>query len=121
MQQTLHLLNGGRVAAAAAARKQVSTVPAPAGPGSFTKVERLGNRVLREQTYYFVDDATDNKYPVIPSFDHWRFPHDNPPNNWKDLKIPVPPPSILALLVDLEASRPGHATSLAALRLAFRC
>ncbi|KAI7909746.1 hypothetical protein M9X92_011475 [Pyricularia oryzae] len=29
----------------------------------------------------------ENKYPVVPSFDHWRFPHGKLPKIWRDLVI----------------------------------
>lgn len=35
-----------------------------------------------------------DKYPVHPSFDHWRFPHGRLPPPWTDLRIPrgnIPP------------------------------
>lgn len=28
-----------------------------------------------------------DKYPVVPSFDHWRFPHGHLPSPWKDLRL----------------------------------
>lgn len=29
-----------------------------------------------------------DKYPVLPSFDHWRFPHGDIPAPWSSLRIP---------------------------------
>ncbi|RSL45781.1 hypothetical protein CEP54_014132 [Fusarium duplospermum] len=29
-----------------------------------------------------------DKYPVLPSFDHWRFPHSDVPAPWSSLRIP---------------------------------
>ncbi|KAH8672172.1 hypothetical protein BGZ61DRAFT_536831 [Ilyonectria robusta] len=39
--------------------------------------------------YYFVDEQRPTyKYPVIPSFSHWRFPHRNLPLAWNNINIP---------------------------------
>ncbi|KAI3316503.1 hypothetical protein HD806DRAFT_517366 [Xylariaceae sp. AK1471] len=35
--------------------------------------------------YYFVVDHPTNRYPVVPSFDHWRFPHTELPAPWDAL------------------------------------
>ena len=32
-----------------------------------------------------------DKYPVVPSFAHWRFPHDNLPQSWASCKPPKLP------------------------------
>ncbi|KAI9770815.1 MAG: hypothetical protein M1839_003041 [Geoglossum umbratile] len=50
--------------------------------------------ILRGKNYYFrvSEDAADEKYPVVPSFAHWRFPHDNLPESWtscEPLKLPL--------------------------------
>ncbi|GAP87331.1 hypothetical protein SAMD00023353_2700820 [Rosellinia necatrix] len=37
--------------------------------------------------YYFIVE-TQHQYPVTPSFDHWRFPHDRLPELWSTLSIP---------------------------------
>ncbi|KAL6366232.1 hypothetical protein LRP88_00077 [Fusarium phalaenopsidis] len=66
------------------------------GVGSqFVRVERPADGILREQKYYyFIDDHEPSyKYPIIPSFHHWRFPHDALPDLWKDFEI-APPPDI---------------------------
>ncbi|KAM0272853.1 hypothetical protein ACHAQH_008567 [Verticillium albo-atrum] len=36
-----------------------------------------------------------DKYPVIPSFDHWRFPHGDLPFAWSNINIPQASPSKL--------------------------
>ncbi|KAF2187453.1 hypothetical protein K469DRAFT_114092 [Zopfia rhizophila CBS 207.26] len=50
--------------------------------------------ILRGKNYYFrvSKDATDKKYPMVPSFAHWRFPHDNLPKSWtscEPYKLPL--------------------------------
>ncbi|KAJ8133019.1 hypothetical protein O1611_g604 [Lasiodiplodia mahajangana] len=42
-------------------------------------------RVGAEYTYYFIINSPNYRYPVVPSFDHWRFPHDNLPPRWGEL------------------------------------
>lgn len=55
----------------------------------WTKIERPADGVLRnDTTYYFIVDKPDHRYPVVPSFDHWRFPHDALPPLWAKLSIP---------------------------------
>lgn len=88
--------------------------------GWFT-AERSGPRlratsesVLKlKQYYYHVPDPAapraaasaggraPYKYPIVPSFQHWRFPHDAPPPGWSfepgdqdDLTLFLPVPSI---------------------------
>ncbi|KAI1505523.1 hypothetical protein F5X99DRAFT_247223 [Biscogniauxia marginata] len=39
-------------------------------------------------SYYFIVDHPANRYPVVPSFDHWRFPHGELPSLWATLCIP---------------------------------
>ncbi|KAK1762450.1 hypothetical protein QBC33DRAFT_461377 [Phialemonium atrogriseum] len=53
-------------------------------------VSRPANGVLRGRVFYFrlKGYEPNEKYPVIPSFDHWRFPHDEIPHLWSDLTIP---------------------------------
>ncbi|KAF2735544.1 hypothetical protein EJ04DRAFT_599953, partial [Polyplosphaeria fusca] len=48
--------------------------------------------ILRGQNYYFLlsHDSANEKYAVVPSFGHWRFPHDNLLQIWTACK----PPSI---------------------------
>jgi hypothetical protein len=48
--------------------------------GTFATSQSLG---LALTSPIFLD-----KYPVHPSFDHWRFPHDRLPRPWSDLEIP---------------------------------
>lgn len=49
--------------------------------------------ILRGNNYYFrvSEDAADDKYPVVPSFAHWRFPHDNLPQLWTSCEPPKLP------------------------------
>ncbi|KAI1145119.1 hypothetical protein F4825DRAFT_272870 [Nemania diffusa] len=55
----------------------------------WTKIERPECGVLHADTiYYFVVDKPDYRYPVVPSFDHWRFPHGALPPLWEKLSIP---------------------------------
>ncbi|KAI0872388.1 hypothetical protein GGS24DRAFT_467904 [Hypoxylon argillaceum] len=55
----------------------------------WTKIERPDDGVLCADTiYYFVVDEPDHRYPVVPSFDHWRFPHGALPPLWAKLSIP---------------------------------
>ncbi|KAH7309075.1 hypothetical protein B0I35DRAFT_360195 [Stachybotrys elegans] len=45
--------------------------------------------ILREEQYYFCLPSSDpptDRYPVIPRFRDWRFPHGNLPPIWKKLK-----------------------------------
>ncbi|KAF4467142.1 hypothetical protein FALBO_5982 [Fusarium albosuccineum] len=57
---------------------------------TFTRVDRPEDGILREPVYYFRlgQHPPDYKYPVLPSFDHWSFPHDNIPMTWSSLEIP---------------------------------
>ena len=56
----------------------------------FQRCDEPLDGILRDDEYYFFVD-NDNKqnheykYPVVPSFDHWRFPHDNIPEPWSRL------------------------------------
>lgn len=69
--------------------------------GWFTRVARNGPRVaidhdalLTEQEYWFHvpeqissrdedhDIVQPYKYPIVPSFQHWKFPHGKPPPGW---------------------------------------
>jgi hypothetical protein len=40
---------------------------------------------LRERSYYFHFDDTDNPYAVVPSFRQWAYPHDRLPPHWQQL------------------------------------
>ncbi|KAK5999150.1 hypothetical protein PT974_01539 [Cladobotryum mycophilum] len=66
--------------------------------GSYKRVDRPDDGILVEDVYYFCLDPFDpkEKYPVLPSFDHWRFPHDDIPYPWSALQIdPAPGPRVL--------------------------
>lgn len=48
--------------------------------------------LLRPGIYFYCLKGSEgkeleNKYPVVPSFDHWRFPHGKLPKIWRDLVI----------------------------------
>ncbi|TGJ80902.1 hypothetical protein E0Z10_g7853 [Xylaria hypoxylon] len=67
-----------------------------AEPSAFTKVTRPEDGVLPIPPpgstcwYYFVVDNPTHCYPVVPSFDHWRFPHNIPlPRPWNTLHVPI--------------------------------
>lgn len=58
-------------------------------------VDRPPDGLLVAGVEYFFIPNTDSKmerYPVLPSFDHWRFPHANMPLPWSDLDIPLTRP-----------------------------
>ncbi|KAI5921042.1 hypothetical protein F4810DRAFT_679862 [Camillea tinctor] len=49
--------------------------------------------ILPARNYYFhVPPDTDilNKYPTVPSFGHFQFPHNNLPSFWTSLRFPRP-------------------------------
>ncbi|KAI3338115.1 hypothetical protein F4824DRAFT_461180 [Ustulina deusta] len=57
-------------------------------PVRWITVERPSDGLLRasgDYTYYFVVDNPSYRYPVVPSFDHWRFPHGALPPRWERL------------------------------------
>ncbi|KAF2963677.1 hypothetical protein GQX73_g9910 [Xylaria multiplex] len=57
----------------------------------YRRVSRPENGILpyKESPYYFfINEDVKYKYPVIPSFDHWPFPHNNLPNEWKRMCLP---------------------------------
>ncbi|KAF2740331.1 hypothetical protein EJ04DRAFT_572178 [Polyplosphaeria fusca] len=56
-------------------------------------VEEGPDGILRGQNYYFLlsQDPADEKYAVVPSFGHWRFPHDNLPQLWTTCEPPKLP------------------------------
>jgi hypothetical protein len=61
------------------------------------RVDRPPDGILRDNECYFVVDSdidgdgdTPYKYPVLPSFDHWRFPHGAMPAPWSALVVPPP-------------------------------
>ncbi|KAH7202951.1 hypothetical protein BKA60DRAFT_498849 [Fusarium oxysporum] len=57
-------------------------------------VNKPEDGILRQREYYYFtgDHPASYRYPVIPSFDHWRFPHNNLPDLWKNATISRPPP-----------------------------
>ncbi|KAI0410649.1 hypothetical protein F5X98DRAFT_359147 [Xylaria grammica] len=57
----------------------------------YRRVPRPENGILpyKETPYYFfVGDDVGYKYPVVPSFAHWPFPHDGMPDDWRTLQFP---------------------------------
>lgn len=72
---------------------------------SLQRVDRPPDGLLRGRMYFFCVNDEDPlfKYPVVPSFQHWRFPHGgfdeedgmpsgNLPPPWRGLRIPDPMP-----------------------------
>lgn len=61
--------------------------------GELLEVERPSDGLLRGKCYFFCikGELTTYQYPVLPSFHHWRFPHDNLPPPWRQLHMPGPP------------------------------
>lgn len=63
---------------------------------TYLKLIETRGEVLRthEEYYYFINDRTPAtyKYPVVPSFDHWRFPHNELPKPWGEISISGLPP-----------------------------
>ncbi|KAI1751586.1 hypothetical protein F4782DRAFT_179977 [Xylaria castorea] len=56
--------------------------------GGWARFERPADGLLRASgdfTFYFVVDTPTLCYPVVPSFDHWRFPHRALPPRWASL------------------------------------
>ncbi|KAI0535596.1 hypothetical protein GGR58DRAFT_438614 [Xylaria digitata] len=52
----------------------------------YRRVSRPENGILpyKESPYYFfINEDVEYKYPVVPSFEHWPFPHNNLPDEWK--------------------------------------
>ncbi|KLU91773.1 hypothetical protein MAPG_10722 [Magnaporthiopsis poae ATCC 64411] len=60
------------------------------GEGGFQMVDRPADGLLRGTEYFFLIEGRESsyRYPVIPSFHHWRFPHGNLPKPWRDLRLP---------------------------------
>ncbi|KAI8947903.1 hypothetical protein F4801DRAFT_488806 [Xylaria longipes] len=59
--------------------------------GGWARFERPADGLLRANgdfTFYFVVDSPNWRYPVVPSFDHWRFPHGELPPRWASLSVP---------------------------------
>ncbi|KAI0435503.1 hypothetical protein F4803DRAFT_545372 [Xylaria telfairii] len=44
------------------------------------------NHLLTELVYWFHIPGSDAKYPIVPSFRDWQFPHGQVPNNWQTPK-----------------------------------
>ncbi|KAL9616338.1 MAG: hypothetical protein Q9160_008781 [Pyrenula sp. 1 TL-2023] len=67
---------------------------------SFIRCDEPLDGILRDDEYYFFVSTTgsqDEKYPVVPSFDHWRFPHDAIPELWAELRTTLCSNNILEL------------------------
>ncbi|KAJ3455379.1 hypothetical protein MRS44_013979 [Fusarium solani] len=58
------------------------------GQHGVCKVDPLADGILRGERYYFClsDDPANDRYPVIPRFSDWRFPHGNLPSLWERLR-----------------------------------
>ncbi|GAW14208.1 hypothetical protein ANO14919_036050 [Xylariales sp. No.14919] len=58
--------------------------------GGYQCVPRPDNGILpykKSPYYFFVNQDTKYKYPVVPSFEHWPFPHGDLPDAWKRLSV----------------------------------
>ncbi|SPO00546.1 uncharacterized protein DNG_03294 [Cephalotrichum gorgonifer] len=53
-------------------------------------VHKDGAEILADDVYYFLADPTDPnlKYPIVPTFGDWTFPHDQVPKNWITVMTP---------------------------------
>ncbi|KAI1106806.1 hypothetical protein F4804DRAFT_285930 [Jackrogersella minutella] len=52
--------------------------------------------ILREKKYFLHLPRFPGRYPVIPNFSNWVFPHDDFPTLWKELPIsPLPDDTVL--------------------------
>lgn len=72
--------------------------------GVFRAVPRARDGVFRESIYYFfINQNQREQYPVIPSFDHWRFPHGDLPEIWLALDIPSLNPAVAAQIRQCKA------------------
>lgn len=40
------------------------------------------NDILTEDVYYLMIGEGPNRYPIVPSFQDWEFPHDRIPDSW---------------------------------------
>lgn len=67
--------------------------------GAFERIARPDDGILRDRAVFFcVGDDPTSKYPVVPTFDHWEFPHDKLPAPWNNLHIePYIPPNTSSL------------------------
>ncbi|EJT71150.1 hypothetical protein GGTG_10410 [Gaeumannomyces tritici R3-111a-1] len=63
--------------------------------GAFDRIARPDDGILRDPAVFFcVGDDANSKYPVVPTFDHWEFPHDKLLAPWNNLHIePYMPPN----------------------------
>ncbi|KAK3904798.1 hypothetical protein C8A05DRAFT_13369 [Staphylotrichum tortipilum] len=73
-----------------------ATAPASVGAAGvervteFQRVERPHDGLLRGTDYFFCVDGREpssDKYPVVPSLQHWRFPHGDLPPTWTALQL----------------------------------
>ncbi|KAI1160421.1 hypothetical protein F5B18DRAFT_654688 [Nemania serpens] len=58
--------------------------------GSFQRVPQPANGILPchqpdNPYYFFVSDDILEQYPIVPSFEHWPFPHNALPTLWESL------------------------------------
>ncbi|KAL8407557.1 hypothetical protein RB594_006401 [Gaeumannomyces avenae] len=67
--------------------------------GALERIARPDDGILRDPTVFFcVGNDANSKYPVVPTFDHWEFPHDKLPAPWNNLHIePYTPPNTSGL------------------------
>ncbi|KAK3311626.1 uncharacterized protein B0T15DRAFT_522082 [Chaetomium strumarium] len=81
---------------------------ASAGNDALQQVDRPNDGLLSAGEYLFCikgQDPFSFKYPVIPSFHHWRFPHGNLPSPWRNLQLPefpLPRPTVKGPVVAME-------------------
>ncbi|KAG9625128.1 hypothetical protein KCU64_g19447, partial [Aureobasidium melanogenum] len=62
------------------------------GTGSRDMTPRDG--ILKGKDYFFcLSDDAKERYPLVPTFAHWRFPHGDLPYSWSQLRVPNMPPS----------------------------
>ncbi|KAI9651979.1 MAG: hypothetical protein M1829_001992 [Trizodia sp. TS-e1964] len=59
---------------------------------------RFDELLLAKKYYFYVSDSDNDIYPIVPSFQHWLFPHDDFPAEWsamepEDNEPPAPPPA----------------------------
>jgi hypothetical protein len=51
-----------------------------------------GKQTESSRIFVLIDNEASEKYPVVPSFSHWRFPHDNLSESWTSCEPPKIPP-----------------------------
>ncbi|KAI9651428.1 MAG: hypothetical protein M1829_003011 [Trizodia sp. TS-e1964] len=59
---------------------------------------RFDELLLAKKYYFYVSNSDNDVYPIVPSFQHWLFPHDDFPTEWsamepEDNEPPAPPPA----------------------------